>query len=531
MALDTVSTLKSSSAMKTNVFFKRIIIIVLSGVFLTSILSAALYMTIARRVFINIRADELMPVARTIASLVGEKGVSGISDISLISIIQDEKLNFLDADLTVADETGEIVSSVSERNTGGAGPPRGALPSGVTADVWSAEENELVPEVEFPTGLPQPDSFSSIDGVPGIITELAGLVFADVRDSGEVVTTVNTTTVDYLVVASPITGEDGSFLGAVIITKKVEELSNKLDGLNITLIASAFAAFFIMLIPAYIAGRNLTNPINDMQRVAKAMSEGDYTVRADENVSGELGELARSMNEFAEKSAKLEQTRRDYVANISHELRTPIASIRAMSETLRDGLVEESEKKQRYYDHILRESLRLSRLVDDLLELSRLQSQGVAAVKEKTDILPVLISSATTFMQIATDAEIEFNFEYPESLPLVYTNSDRIAQVLVILLDNAMKHTPAGGRVLLKAEAGEQALTVSVHDTGEGIAEEDLPNVFERFYKSDKSRATGGTGLGLSIAYEVLLMLGEKISARSVLGEGSVFSFTIQIAD
>lgn len=527
--------------MKTNVFFWRIVIIVLSGVILTSILSAALYMTIAGKVFISIRADELMPVARTIASLVQEKGIDGISDIAMISIIRDEKLNFLDADLTVADASGEIVNSVSDRNVGGGGPPR--TPSGVTEDGADAEAGSGEPPVTLPDDWLQADKppgegppFYPGEGtvmVSGITRELTELVFDKVHSDGEVVTTARASSepVEYLIVAAPITDDEGNYMGAVIITKRVDELSDKLDGLNITLIASAFVAFFIMLIPTYIAGKNLTSPIEDMQRVAKAMSEGDYSIRADENVSGELGELACSMNEFAKKSAKLEQTRRDYVANISHELRTPIASIRAMSETLKDGLIENNEKKQLYYDHILRESLRLSRLVDDLLELSRLQSNGVAVVKTNTDILPTLISSATSFWQTAEDAGIKLEFLHPGELPLVYANCDRIEQILVILLDNAMKHTPEGGTVFIETEIGKSEMLVTVRDTGEGISPEDLPHVFERFYKSDKSRSSDGTGLGLSIAKEALGMLGESISAKSTLGEGSAFCFTIRLAE
>lgn len=222
---------------------------------------------------------------------------------------------------------------------------------------------------------------------------------------------------------------------------------------------------------------------------------------------------------------RLEQTRRDYVANVSHELRTPIASIRSLAEALNDGLIRTDEDRARYYGHILRESLRLSRLIDDLLELSRLQSGAVALTRQPFRLDTLLRETADHMRINAEYSDITLRYAAAEPLPEVCSNPDRIEQVLIALLDNAIKYASDGGTVTLgAAEAGDRIL-VSVRNTGH-IDEADLPYLFDRFYKADKSHAGQGTGLGLSIAREILLLLGEDISVRND-GDEVVFSFTV----
>jgi len=172
----------------------------------------------------------------------------------------------------------------------------------------------------------------------------------------------------------------------------------------------------------------------------------------------------------------------------------------------------------------------MTRLIDDLLELSRLQSRTIALQVTQTDLLPALDGCAIMFEQLALDSGVDFHFERPDHLPKVMTNTDRVQQILVILIDNAIKHTPDDGKVTLSAEVKNDVVEISVSDNGEGISEEDLPYVFDRFYKSDKSHSGRGTGLGLSIAKEVLEVMGETISVESKLGEGSEFKFTVHIA-
>ena len=223
---------------------------------------------------------------------------------------------------------------------------------------------------------------------------------------------------------------------------------------------------------------------------------------------------------------RLEQTRRDYVANVSHELRTPLTSVRGLLEPLTDGMIQDEETRQRYYKIMLREVMRLSRLITDMLELSRLQSGTEHMEVAAVDMQELLSDIHQGYLLEANNKGINLILE-AENVPYAMTDSDRVEQVLVILIDNAMHYTPAGGSIRIRAEVGERIL-ISVTDTGCGIQQADLPHIFERFYKTDKSRKEGGTGLGLSIAKQIIDKLGENISVESVVNEGTSFHFTVK---
>ena len=227
---------------------------------------------------------------------------------------------------------------------------------------------------------------------------------------------------------------------------------------------------------------------------------------------------------------RLEQTRRDYVANVSHELRTPLTAMRALLEPLRDGLIKTEDQKQQTYEIVLRETMRLSRLVSDMLELSRLQSGKTSMTKSAFSPLPLLSLIHETYSAYAEDYQQTLVYDVPDDLPQAMGNPDRTQQVLIALLDNAFKYTPEGGTVTLRAAVEQDVIRVTVRDTGIGISREDLPHVFDRFYKADKSHHGRGTGLGLAIAYEIMKNLGETMTVESRIGEGSAFSFTLHIA-
>lgn len=245
------------------------------------------------------------------------------------------------------------------------------------------------------------------------------------------------------------------------------------------------------------------------------------------NIVGAVG-LFRDVTE----TERLEQMQRDYVANVSHELRTPVAGVRGLAEALHDGVVKSEYDKQRYYGYILRESLRLSRLIDDLLELSRLQSGTVAMQRSSVNVGLLLIEVGERYRKLVEEVGLTYFVDVDaDACPRAWSNADRIEQVLVILLDNAVKYTPEDGRVGIRASWDDEHIFVTVEDEGKGISKADLPHLFDRFYKSDKSHAGGGTGLGLSIAREVLEMMDETIRVESVEGKGSRFTFTLKRED
>ncbi len=225
---------------------------------------------------------------------------------------------------------------------------------------------------------------------------------------------------------------------------------------------------------------------------------------------------------------RLERTRYDYVANVSHELRTPLASIRGLGEGLRDGLVTDEKDRQRYYGIIVQEVTRLSRLVNDMLELSSLQSNPAAFEMERVDPNELIYDLHDRNGSLFTEKRIVFERSLPrDPLPDIRSNEDRLAQVLTIFLDNARKYTPEGGTVTLGAEQREDGIRFFVRDTGIGMDEETRRLAFDRFHQAERGRSDKGSGLGLSIAKEVLQKMGAGISVQSELGKGSEFSFII----
>ena len=231
---------------------------------------------------------------------------------------------------------------------------------------------------------------------------------------------------------------------------------------------------------------------------------------------------------------KNERFRQDYVANISHELRTPLPTLRGLIEPLSDGMVKKESDRQRYYQIILNETMRLSRLIDDMLELSKLQSRTLAFKTFPFNLNTLISSIEIRFKPIMKEAGIKFSVQnnYGE-LPTVMGNPDRVEQILVILLDNAKKYTPAGKSITILTDyiEAEKKVYISVADTGQGIHEYDIGHIFDRFFKADRARGKKGSGLGLSIAKELLTYMGETITVNSKYEEGSTFTFTLTKAE
>lgn len=458
---------------------------------------------------------------------------------------------------------------------------------------------------------------------------------------------------EFLIIAHKIrTGYYGGKYLVMIadVNDNVEILEHYIN----VLLLSTLAAALTMLLPVVIVVNRITEPIQNVNRVAKLYGQGQYEIRADESYSGEGGELAVSFNLMADKlsksiseltaernrledifnvisegivvfgengeigvmndtmntifskvpkknlfterlhvipfdevwedvdkcisectqlertvegpdyvikvtlipktdvdnpekcvgaigffrditeDSKLERTRRDYVANISHELRTPLQTLRGLIEPLADGMVKSEDDKLRYYNIILNETLRLSRLIDDMLELSKLQSRTLAFKMYPFDLNNLLTDLETKFNPVMSEANLKFKVMFNTgTLPTVMGNPDRVEQILVILLDNAKKYTPEGGSITISAEYNDivDKVFISVIDTGQGIHEYDINHIFDRFFKADRARGKKGTGLGLAIAKELLTYMGEDITVESEYGQGTTFTFTLKRAE
>jgi two-component system phosphate regulon sensor histidine kinase PhoR len=227
---------------------------------------------------------------------------------------------------------------------------------------------------------------------------------------------------------------------------------------------------------------------------------------------------------------RLETVRRDFISNLSHELRTPLASLKALTETLQDGALDDPPAARRFIDQIQVETDALTQMVTELLELSRIESGRFSL-----DLRPVspyeLLDSASRRMQLQAErAGLSLRMECAYDLPKVKIDPQRLEQVLVNLIHNAVKFTRTGGEIVLVAETTNGVVRFAIRDTGIGIPAEDISRVFERFYRVDKSRAGSGTGLGLSIAKHIVEAHGGRIWVESVEGRGSTFYFTIPVA-
>ncbi|MBE9528174.1 MAG: PAS domain-containing sensor histidine kinase [Proteobacteria bacterium] len=254
-----------------------------------------------------------------------------------------------------------------------------------------------------------------------------------------------------------------------------------------------------------------------------------FSVRGVPINEGEDFTLLLFLNDITEEK-RLEAIKRDFVANVSHELRTPLAAIKGYSETLLDGGVDDEETSREFLRVIDRHATRMSRLIDDLLTLSRLESQQMAIVPTPVDLSELLSSTQMSFRKHAEDKGVTLSAEVPENLPVVSGDRDRLEQVVVNLLDNAIKYTPEGGSVILKATLECGAIKVEVIDTGIGIPEADMPRIFERFYRVDKARSRdlGGTGLGLAIVKHIMQGHNGTLNVESSPGVGTTFSFTLK---
>jgi two-component system phosphate regulon sensor histidine kinase PhoR len=227
---------------------------------------------------------------------------------------------------------------------------------------------------------------------------------------------------------------------------------------------------------------------------------------------------------------RLETVRRDFISNISHELRTPLASLKALTETLLDGALEDPPAARRFTSQIEVEVDALTQMVTELLELSRIESGRLSLDLQPAAPCDLLFSASRRMQVQAERAGLFLHVECRDDLPKARIDAQRVEQVLVNLIHNAVKFTQAGGEVLLEAEAGLGEVRFAVKDTGIGIPAEALSRIFERFYRVDKSRTGGGTGLGLSIAKHIIEAHGGRIWAESIEGKGSTFHFTVPLA-
>lgn len=445
-----------------------------------------------------------------------------------------------------------------------------------------------------------------------------------------------------VLVGVPAINASGRIVGAAFIITPVAEIKDTMNKQTIDLLLVCLISAVALIVPVYFFVRKITNPVKDTAEIALKMAEGDLSVRANENGTSETIRLARSFNTLADnlqktidnltvekhrlktvidgigegiistnndgvielynsiavellggkkddkiasldnysivvkcilssletsqtsyeniivgekiiccsasllndgnencgvvvllrditESERLERTRKEYVANVSHELRTPLASIRSLADALADGMVTTDADKMRYYGYIQRETIRLSRLVNDLLELSRLQSGAVAVSMMNVDLYETLFSVVDRLAKPAEERGKHIWLDIGEDEYISFTNEDRVEQVLVVLIDNAIKHGDENTdvHVNMSFDSDDNRYTITVSNNASDMNPDDLSHIFDRFFKTDRAHTGEGTGIGLSIASEVLSLMGEKIWAD--YADGMIYlNFTVK---
>lgn len=335
-----------------------------------------------------------------------------------------------------------------------------------------------------------------------------------------------------MTLSSPISSDDGKTFGTIVLHYNMDDIYRMLGELYNEILAAALAATVVTAVITYIITRRITKPVTIMTNTVNAFSRGDYKKRIRLKQKDELGKLGESFNEMADKVAGLEKTRRDFVANVSHELRSPLTSMRGFLEAMDEGIIPE-EEHSKYINIVLDENKRMTGMVNDLLDIARIESGQSKLNRTVFDITELIGRVLITYESRINAKKIEVNAQLPGAPVFVDADENRIGQVLHNLIDNAIKFLPeSGGRLGVLLIADKHAARVSVTDNGAAIPADDLPKVFDRFYKAEKAHtySTGsGTGLGLSIVKLIMDQHGEEINVSSDDRE-TRFTFTLKRA-
>ena len=302
------------------------------------------------------------------------------------------------------------------------------------------------------------------------------------------------------------------------------------SGVNEALGVAALGAVIVAVGVSLAFSRRIVAPLRDMTSASRRIAEGNYNERVAVKSADELGQLADSFNQMAERLEQVETRRRQLIGDVSHELRTPLTAIKGSMEGLMDGVLSADAET---YQQIHAEADRLSRLVDDLQELSRVEAHAYSLEIQEVNLSALVLTTIRRLTPNARAKNISLTSTVPGNLPSIPGDEDRLEQVLTNLTANGIQYTPEGGEVVISAEQKKGDIQITVSDTGVGIPPEHLTDIFTRFYRVDKSRSRasgGGSGIGLTIARLLVEAHGGRIWAESEgEGKGSRFVFTLPI--
>jgi signal transduction histidine kinase len=338
------------------------------------------------------------------------------------------------------------------------------------------------------------------------------------------------TGVDWLTLNQPFElSQNGKFQGQVLIHTQVPTIYRLKYSILLIFIVSCIVGIAVALLFVTLLGRTTIKPLNQMKQAARKVASGEFTEAIEVKGKDEIAELAESFNNMVGALENSEKVRRDFIGNVSHELRTPITTIKGFVEGILDGVIPENRQKE--YLTIVRDEIRrMQKLVNELLDMAKMQAGEVSLKLTDFDINELIRLSVISLQQMFIEKNLEFKADFETERMFVNADRDSIQRVIINLLHNAIKFTPENGEISIRTHIEKEKAVISVEDTGRGIAPEELPYIFDRFYKTDKSRSSdrAGVGLGLAIVRNIIVSHNETIRVESEEGHGTKFIFTLR---
>ena len=332
-------------------------------------------------------------------------------------------------------------------------------------------------------------------------------------------------------VGVPVQGINGEIAGAILLNAPVETQKEVVDSSWSMIFMSGMVALIVSFAISILFAKNLTKPIEQIRSIALQLSSGNYQVKTGIVQDDEIGDLASTMDRLANKLVEneierknIEQMRLDFFANVSHELRTPVTVVRGYTESLVDGIVTDEERRQKHYARMLLECQNMERLVGDLLLLSKMQNPDFLIEKEPITLQQIFKDLKRTASVMAEEKQIKIIVSQPEEPCIIMGDYGRLRQMFLVIVDNAIKFSKENSNIYITLEC-EKYVIVTIRDEGIGISEEELPNIFDKFYKSKLRQNAKGSGLGLAIAREICLKHDGLIKVESEVGKGTSFLF------
>ena len=310
---------------------------------------------------------------------------------------------------------------------------------------------------------------------------------------------------------------------AIRVVSSMSQIDATLRDYTTMITIVCIGVLLLLTITGYLFMRSIVRPINCINAVTKNFAQGYFSKRITPIPQDEIGDLCKAVNDMASARSETEAMKNEFISSVSHELRTPLTAIQGWAETL--CLDIDAETMQKGMHVIVNETERLSRMVEELLDFSRMQSGRLTVQPEPMDILAELGDAVLIYMEKAKREHIRIIYQEPEMLPFVYGDKNRIRQVFINVIDNALKYSNPGGLVTVSAEAVAEQIQVRISDNGVGISAADLPKVKTKFFKANHTRR--GSGIGLAVANEIIAMHHGKLDIQSELGKGTTVIITL----